>query len=89
MNDQHYDEFFENAMKASDNGKFLKLPRFQANLRYNFDGLYSYRTKIAHLDLPRRTIIKLGKWSVTSTVHYNYARRLLEDRYGFFEILSD
>ena len=89
MNDQHYDEFFENAQKASDKDKFLKLPRFQANLRYNFDGLYSYRTKIAHLDLPSRTIVKLGKWSVTSTTHYNYARRLLEDRYGFLEILSD
>ena len=89
MNDQHYDEFFENAQKASDKDKFLKLPRFQANLRYNFDGLYSYRTKIAHLDLPSMTIVKLGKWSVTSTMHYNYTRRLLEDRYGFREILLD
>ena len=89
MNDQHYDEFFENAQKASDKDKFLKLPRFQANLRYNFDGLYSYRTKIAHLGLPSRTIVKLGKWSVTSTTHYNFNRRLLEDRYGILEILSD
>ena len=89
MNDQHYDEFFENAQKASDKDKFLKLPRFQANLRYNFDGLYSYLTKIAHLDLPGRTIVKLGKYSVTSTMHYNYTRRFLEDRYGFREILLD
>ena len=89
MCDQHYDEFFEKALKASDKGKVLKLPRFQANLRYNFDGLYSYHTKIAHLDLPSRTITKLGRWSVTSTMHYNYARRLLEDRYGFREILLD
>ena len=87
--DQHYDEFFENAMKASDKGKFLKLPRFQKNLKYNFDGLYSYNTRIALLDLPSMTIVKLGKWSHTSTVHYNYTRRLLEDRYGFREILSD
>ena len=87
MNDQHYDEFFENAQKASDKDKFLKLPRFQANLRYNFGGLYSYQTKIAHLDLPSRTIVKLGKWSVASTIHYNYTRRLLEDRYGFQELL--
>ena len=50
--DQHYDEFFENAMKASDKGKFLKLPRFQKNLKYNFDGLYNYNTRIARLDLP-------------------------------------
>ena len=87
--DQNYDEFFEKAQKASDKGKVLKLPRFQANLRYNFDGLYSYRTKIAHLDLPGMKIIKLGKFSVASTMHYNYARRLLEDRYGFREILLD
>ena len=89
MNDQHYDEFFENAQKASDKDKFLKLPRFQANLRYNFDGLYSYRTKIAFINMPGMTIMKLGKWSVTSTTHYNYARRFLEDRYGFLERLSD
>ena len=87
--DQHYDEFFENAMKASDKGKFVKLPRFQKNLKYNFDGLYSYNTRIALLDLPHRTITKLGKWSQTSTAHYNYTHRLLEDRYGFREILSD
>ncbi len=67
----------------------MKLPHFQMNLKYNFDGLYSYSTKIAHLDLPSRTIVKLGKWSPTSTTHYNYTRRLLEDRYGFREILSD
>jgi hypothetical protein len=87
--DQHYDEFFENAMKASDKGKFVKLPRYRQNLKYNFDGLYSYHTKIANLDLPGRTITKLGRWSVTSTMHYNYARRLLEDRHGFREILLD
>ena len=85
--DQHYDEFFENAMKASDKGKFVKLPRFQKNLKYNFDGLYSYNTRIALLDLPHRTITKLGKWSQTSTVHYNYARRFLEDTYCFQELL--
>ena len=76
-------------MKASDKGKFRKPPRFQRNLKYNFDGLYSYSTKIAHLDLPSMTIVKLGKWSPTSTTHYNYTRRLLEDRYGFLELMSD
>ena len=87
--DQNYDDFFEKVQKASDKGKFVKLPRFQRNLKYNFDGLYSYLTKIAHLDLPGRTIVKLGRWSVTSTMHYNYARRLLEDRYGFRELMLD
>ena len=86
--DQHFDDFFENAMKASDKGRFLKLPRYQKNLKYNFDGLYSYSTRIALLDLPRRTITKLGRWSPTSTAHYNYARRFLEDTYGFRELMS-
>ena len=86
MTDQHYDEFFENALTASNKGKFLKFPRFKANLRYNFDGLYSYHTKIAHINMPGRTIMMLGKWSVASTTHYNYARNFLEDTYGFREI---
>ena len=76
-------------MKASDQGRFLKLPRYQKNLKYNFDGLYSYNTRIALLDLPRRTITKLGRWSVTSTTHYNYARRFLEDTYGFRALTSN
>ena len=87
--DQHFDDFFENAMKASDKGRFLKLPRYQKNLKYNFDGLYSYNTRIALLDLPGRTIIKLGRWSPTSTTHYNYARRFWEDIYGFRDLMCD
>ncbi len=86
---QHYHEFFENAQNASDKGRFMKLPRFQMNLKYNFDGLYSYSTQIAHLDLPSKIIMKLGKWSPTTTTHYNYTRRLLEDRYGFQELMLD
>ena len=87
--DQHFDDFFEKAMTASDKGKFLKLSRYQKNLKCNFDGLYSYNTRIALLDLPGRTIINLGRWSPTSTTHYNYARRLLQDHYGFQEIIRD
>ena len=86
MNDPRYDDFFENALTASNKGKFLKFPRFKTNLRYNFDGLYSYHTKIAHINLPGRTIMMLGKWSVTNTTHYNYAGNFLEDAYGFREI---
>ncbi len=63
----------------------MKLPCYQKNPKYKFDGLYSYGTKIAHLDLSSRTIPKLGMWSPTRTTPYNYARRLLEDHYGFRE----
>ena len=76
-------------MTASDKGKFLKLPRYQRNLKYNFDGLYSYNTRVALLGLSRRTIIKIGRWSVTNATHYNYARRFLQDSYGFRELVSD
>ena len=86
MNYQHYDDFFENALSATNKGKFLKFPRFKANLRYNLDGLYSYHTKIADINMQDRTITILGKWSVTSTTHYNYGRNFLEDAYGFREI---
>ena len=64
--DQHHDEFFENAQKATDNGRFLKLPRYQQYLKYNFDGLYSYSTKIAHLDLPGR----IETWQVVPNQHH-------------------
>ena len=53
--DQHYDDFFENARTATGKGRFLKLPRYRNDFNYNFDALYSYSTKIAHLDLPSRT----------------------------------
>ncbi len=66
----------------------MKLPRFQKNIKYNFDGLYSCNTNIANLDLLSRTIVKLGCWSLTNTTHYNYARRLLEEHYGFRELMS-
>ena len=85
---QRFGEVIDTAMTASDKGKFLKLPRYQKNLKYNFDGLYSYNTRAALLDLPRQTITKLGRWSPTSTAHYNYARRFLEDTYGFRELMS-
>ena len=87
--DQRFDDFFRNAMTASDKGKFLKLPPYQKNLKHNVEGLFSYNTRIALLDLPRRTITRLGRWSVTSTAHYIYARRFLEDTYGFRELMSD
>ena len=59
--DNRFGEFFEKAMTASDKGRFLKLPRYQKNLKYNFDGLYSYNTRVALIDMPHRTIMKIGR----------------------------
>ncbi len=80
--DEPYDDFLCSVQRASGKDEFLKLPHFQMNLEYNFDG-------ITHLDLPGRTIIKLGSWSPTSATHYNYARRLLDDLCGFRELMSN
>jgi hypothetical protein len=86
---QQYDKFFENAQNATDKGGFLKLPRYQQNLKYNFDGFYGYCTNIGHHDLPGKTMVKLGMWSPTSTTNYNCTRRFLEDHYGFQECMSN
>jgi hypothetical protein len=64
----------------------VKFPRYQRRLRFDEYGVYSYGTKIAHLDTPNRWIISLGKFSVTSTRHYNYAKHYLEENYGFREM---
>ena len=84
MDDNFY-EFREKAEKAKEKGKGLKFLRYGKNLRYDSEGIYSYGTKIANLDLGRRTIQKLGYWSPTSSTHYNYAARMLDERYGFYE----
>jgi hypothetical protein len=84
--DQTYENFLYDAERATDKGMVLKFPRYQKNLRYNLNGLYSYSTKIADIDFRGRTITSRGKWSPTSTRHYNYVRNLLQDSYGFQEL---
>ena len=86
---ERYEDFLFHTQQALWKGKFLRLPRFQKNLKYNFDGLDSYNTMIADHNIPDRTIEKRGKWSPTNTTHYNYTRRLLEDRYGLRELMSN
>jgi hypothetical protein len=74
---QHHDDFFENTQKATDKGALLNLPRLQKTLKYNFDWPHCYNTQTTHLDLPSRTLVLLGKWSPTSTTHYNYAQHFM------------
>ncbi len=47
--------------RLQDKDTFLKLPRVQTNLKYNIGGLHSYNTKLTHLDMPGRTLVKFGK----------------------------
>ena len=80
-------EWSEKAEKATEKGKGLKFDRYGKNLRYNSEGIYSYGTKIAHIDLNLRTIQKLGYWSPTTSKHFNYAAKLLDTHYNFHDLV--
>ena len=81
-----YGEFFRTTQRETDKERKLKLPRYTKNLRYDAFGIYSYGTQIAELNMLDRTIRSLGKFSVTSSRHYNYARTFFREAYGFREI---
>jgi len=80
-----YAEFCSKAEKVAEVNKGLKFPRYCKNLRFNGVGIYSYGAKIANIDLAEKTIQRMGYWSPTSSKHYNYAGKVLQERYGFLE----
>ena len=84
--DHNFYEWSEEAEKATEKSKILKFPRYGKNLRYNSEGIYSYGSTIAHLDLKQKTIHKLGYRSRTSSKHYNYATHMLDICYDFREV---
>ena len=77
--------FIACANEASHKGKKLELPFCQKNLRYDADGLYSYGTRIADIDLTHRTITKIGSYGKTSTRHYNRTVKYLKEMFDFIE----
>ena len=81
--EHNFYEWSEKAEKATEKGKVLKFDRYGKNLRYDREGIYSYGTKIANIDLHHRTIEKLGYWSPTTSKHFKYATNLLENCYEF------
>ena len=85
--DNNFYEWSEKAEKATKKSKTLKFLRYGKNLRYNSEGIYSYGTKIAHLDLKLRTIQKLGYRSPMSNKHYKYAAHMFKICYDFHEVL--
>ena len=87
--DHNLYEWSEKAEKATEKGKGLKLMRHGKNLRYNSEGIYSYGTKTANLDLEQRTIQKMDYWSPTNSKRFNYAAHLLDICYDFRPIDSD
>ena len=59
---------------------------FRKNLKFDSEGIYSYGSKIANLDLKQRTIQKLGYCSPMSSKHYNYAVHVLDICYDFRQV---
>ena len=81
--DNNFYEWSEKAEKATEKGKVLKFDRYGKNLRYNSEGIYSYGTTVATLDLKERSIQRQGYWSSTSSTHYHYAMNMLGANYNF------
>ncbi len=54
--DNNFYEWSEKAEKATEKRKVLKFDRYGKKLRYNSEGIYSYGTKIANIDLGQKTI---------------------------------
>ena len=77
--------FIMQANEATHRGKRLRLPFCQKNLRYDSEGLYSYGTRIADIDLAHRTITRLGHFSRTSSRQYNRTVKYLQETYDFSE----
>ena len=85
MFDDSYAEFCDKAAKAAEIKKGLTLPRYSKRLRFHSESVDSYGAKIANLDLSEKSIQRLGYWSPTTSKHYNYAGKLLEERYNFVQ----
>ncbi len=79
----NYDEFCEEAEKAKNKGRCLRFLRYGLTLKYD-----SYGTKIADLDLKRKTIQKIGYKSPSSSIHCKYAAHMFKICYDFHEVLS-
>ncbi len=81
----NYYDFCREAEKAKEENRFFHFLRCGKNQRYGSEGIYNYGTEVANLNLGRRTIRKMDYWSPVSSKHYNYAARMLELCYDFYE----
>ena len=83
---EEYKTMFETLYAATKKGKKMKFLRYCKNLRYDAFGVYSYDTEVIKLNWKHRTAKRLGRWSITTTRHMNYAINMLEMCYKFTEI---
>ena len=84
----NYAEFCKSAEQAKKNGKGLTFFFFRENLKYDSEGIYSYGSKIARIDLKQKTIQKLGHYSIMHYNNYSYAVHVFKTCYDFREVLS-
>ena len=83
---EEYKTMFETLYAATKKGKKMKFLRYCKNLRYNAFGVYSYDTEVIQLNWKHKTAKRLGRWSITTTNHMNYAINMLKMCYNFTEI---
>ena len=81
----NYDEFCKSAESATKNGTSFTFFRYSKNLRYDAVGVYSYGSKIAHIDLKQKTIQKIGLLAPLYNDHYIYATHMFKMCYDFRE----
>ena len=55
------------------------MPKYKQNLKVDNFFIYSYDTNVAEIDHIKKTVTKLGYWSVTTSKHINYVAR----EYGY------
>lgn len=53
----------------------MKFSKYKANLSYDGHSVFSYGTRVAHVQ--GAELIQLGWWSVTTQKHVNYAAQEL------------
>ena len=80
-----YEEFRKSAESATKNGTSFIFYRYSKNLRYDAVGVYSYGSKIAHIDLKQKTIQKIGLLAPLYNDHYIYAKHMFKICYDFRE----
>jgi len=52
-----------------------QMEKYKQNLKVDNFFIYSYGTKVAEINHIKKTVTKLGYWSVTTSKHINYVAR--------------
>ena len=66
--------------------KRVSFGTYSMNLRYGSDGVYSYGARVIEANWRRRTLMRLGRWSRTTSKHQNYAITELMESWVFTDI---